>query len=128
HILYLYNSTVPVHADGDYRFWAGVVPGDRSSLIASAIHPYEDVPKVIDPPSGFVQNCNDMPWTSTFPMRLDPSKFAPGFAAPSGLTPRAQRSIRLLSQPGKMTFADVKAGKLSTHVETADQFVDDLIA
>ena len=27
-----------------------------------------------------------------------------------------------------MTFADVKAGKLSTHVETADQFADDLIA
>ena len=27
-----------------------------------------------------------------------------------------------------MTFADVKAGKLSTRVETADQFVDDLVA
>ena len=128
HIMYLYNSTVPVHATGDYRYWAGVVPGDRSDLISSAIHPYEDVPKVIDPPSGFLQNCNDMPWTSAFPMLLDPAKFAPGFAAASGITPRSQRSIRLLSQPAKMTFADVKAGKLSTHVETADQFVDDLVA
>jgi acyl-homoserine-lactone acylase len=128
HILYLSNSTVPVHTEGDYRFWAGVVPGDRSALISSTIHPYEDVPKVIDPPSGFLQNCNDTPWTSAFPMRLDSSKFAPGFAAPTGLTPRAQRSIRILSQPGKMTFADVKAGKLSTHVETADEFADDLIA
>ena len=27
-----------------------------------------------------------------------------------------------------MTFADLKAGKLSTHVETADQFLDDLVA
>ena len=27
-----------------------------------------------------------------------------------------------------MTFADVKAGKLSTRVETADDFVDDLVA
>jgi acyl-homoserine-lactone acylase len=128
HILYLYNSTVPVHAKGDYRFWAGVVPGDESALISSTIHPYEDVPKVIDPPSGFIQNCNDMPWTSAYPMLLDPAKFAPNFAAPSGITVRSQRSIRLLTQPGKMTFADVKAGKLSTHVETADQFVDDLVA
>jgi acyl-homoserine-lactone acylase len=127
HILYLYNSTVPVHPTGDYRFWAGVVPGDRSDLIASTIHPYEDQPKVIDPPTGFVQNCNDMPWTSVFPMLLDPSKFAANFAAPSGLTPRAQRSIRILTTKVKMTFQDVKAGKLSTHVETADQFVDDLV-
>ena len=27
-----------------------------------------------------------------------------------------------------MTFADVKAGKLSTHMETADEFVDDIVA
>ena len=128
HILYLYNATLPVHPTGDYQFWQGVVPGDRSDLIASAIHPYEDIPKVVDPPSGFVQNSNDMPWTSTYPMLLDPKKFAAGFAAPMGITQRAQRGIRILSSAGKMTFADVKAGKLSTRVETADQFVDDLVA
>jgi acyl-homoserine-lactone acylase len=128
HIMYLYNATVPVHPTGDYQFWQGVVPGDRSDLISSTIHPYEEAPKVIDPPSGFVQNSNDMPWTSTYPMILEPTKFAPGFAAPMGITPRAQRGIRILSSYTKMTFADVKAGKLSTHVETADQFVDDLVA
>ena len=127
HILYLYNATVPVHTMGDYKYWNGVVPGDRSDLIASTIHPYEEVPKVIDPPSGFVQNCNDVPWTSTYPRLLDATKFAPNFAAPIGLTARAQRSIRILSQPGKLTFNDVKAGKLSTYVETADHFADDLI-
>ena len=43
---------------------------------------------------------------------------------------RAQRAIRILSgfTGKKMTFADVKAAKLSTRVETADQFVDDLVA
>jgi acyl-homoserine-lactone acylase len=128
HILYLYNATLPVHPTGDYQFWQGVVPGDRSDLIASAIHPYEDLPKVVDPPNGFVQNSNDMPWTSAYPMVLDAKKFAAGFAAPMGITQRAQRGTRILSTNSKMTFADVKAGKLSTHVETADQFVDDLVA
>jgi acyl-homoserine-lactone acylase len=128
HILYLYNATVPVHPTGDYKYWAGVVPGDKSELIASTIHPYAEVPKVIDPPSGFLQNCNDVPWTSAYPRLLDPTEFALNFAPPIGLTPRSQRSIRILSQPGKMTFADVKAGKLSTHVETSDHFADDLIA
>jgi acyl-homoserine-lactone acylase len=128
HILYLYNATVPVHETGDYRFWAGVVPGDRSDLLSSTVHSYDRLPKVVDPPNGFVQNCNDMPWTSVYPMLLDPKRFPANLAAPAGITPRAQRSLRLLTQPGKLTFADVKAGKLSTHVETADQFAGDLIA
>jgi acyl-homoserine-lactone acylase len=127
HILYLYNATPPVRAKGDYRFWAGVAPGDQSALIWSKIHPYEDLPKVIDPPNGFVQNCNDTPWTSTYPMLLDPAKFAPYLAPPSGITARSQRSIRLLSLPGKISFADLKADKSSTRVEMADHFVDDLV-
>jgi hypothetical protein len=70
---------------------------------------------------------------------LDARDFAPGFAAPLGvrnaltgqdLTPRAQRSIRMLSDelPEKLTLADIKAGKLDTRCELADQFVDDLVA
>ena len=35
HIAYVYNATLPVHPTGDYRFWQGVVPGDRSDLIAT---------------------------------------------------------------------------------------------
>ena len=129
HIAYIYNATLWKHPTGDYRFWQGVVPGDKSELISNEIVPYDDIPKVADPPEGWVQNSNDMPWTSTYPMMLDPTKFAAGFAAPQGITQRAQRGIRILSTaPPKMTFEDVKRGKLSTRVETADQFVDDIVA
>lgn len=129
HIGYVYNATLWKHETGDYRFWQGVVPGDKSSLIATDVHPYETMPKVFDPPQGWVQNSNDMPWTSTYPMTLDPAKFPAGYAAPQGITQRAQRGIRILSTaPEKMTFEDVKTGKLSTRVETADQFVDDIVA
>jgi acyl-homoserine-lactone acylase len=59
---------------------------------------------------------------------LDPINFPAGFAAPQGITQRAQRGIRILSTaPAKMTFEDIKRGKLDTRVETADQFVDDLV-
>src|SRR6266849_5786416 len=61
-------------------------------------------------------------------MLLDPAKFTPYLAPPSGITERSQRSIRLLSQPGKFSFADLKADKLSTRVEMADHFVDYLVA
>jgi acyl-homoserine-lactone acylase len=130
HIMYLYNAVVPVRARGDYRFWNGVVPGDESALIwsYSKILSFNQLPKVIDPKQGWVQNSNDAPWTSTYPSQLRPSDF-PLYLAPSiGITPRAQRGIRVLSPPVPLSFEDVKASKLSTHLETADQFVDDLIA
>ncbi|MBV8820131.1 MAG: penicillin acylase family protein [Acidobacteriaceae bacterium] len=128
HILYLFNGAVPVRPIGDYKFWSGMVPGDRSDLIWNKAHSYEDLPRVVDPPSGFVQNCNDPPWTSAYPMLLDPAKFAPYIAPPPGISARAQRSIRILSSANKMTFDDLRAAKLSTHVEMADHFVDDLVA
>ena len=129
HIGYVYNATLWKHPTGDYRFWQGVVPGDRSELIGTEIVPYDEIPKVIDPPQGWIQNSNDMPWTSTYPATLDSTKFAAGFAAPQGITQRAQRGTRILSTaPEKITFENVKSWKLSTRVETADQFVDDLMA
>jgi acyl-homoserine-lactone acylase len=129
HIMYVYNAAPPVRANGDHAYWNGVVPGDRSEVIAiDKIVPFDQLPQVIDPPNGWVQNCNDSPWTSTYPMLLDPMKFAPYIAPPPSLTQRAQRSIRLLSQPGNITLADLKAMKLSTHSEIADHFVDDLVA
>jgi acyl-homoserine-lactone acylase len=129
HIAYVYNATLPVHSTGDYRFWQGVVPGDRSDLIATTIVPYDAVPKVIDPPTGWVQNSNDMPWTSVYPPMLDSTKFAAGFAAAQGITQRAQRGTRILSTaPAKMSFEDIKKWKLSTHLETADQFVDEIVS
>jgi acyl-homoserine-lactone acylase len=130
HIMYVYNAAPPIRARGDFQFWSGVVPGDQSDLIwsGSKIVPYDELPKVIDPPNGWVQNSNDTPWTSTYPALLDSAKFPGYIASPTGITTRAQRGIRILSEAKKMTFEDVKAGKLSTRVETADQFVDDLVA
>jgi acyl-homoserine-lactone acylase len=61
-------------------------------------------------------------------MAIDPRNFAPHIAGPPSLNPRSQRSIRLLSAPGKITLADLKAMKLSTRSEVADHFVDDLVA
>jgi acyl-homoserine-lactone acylase len=129
HIMYVYNAAPPVRTHGDHAYWNGVIPGDRSELISGeAIIPFDQLPQVIDPPSGWVQNSNDSPWTSTYPMLLDPAKFAPSVAPPPSHTPRSQRGIRLLSESGKITLQDLKAMKLSTRSEIADHFVDDLVA
>ncbi|MDD9988248.1 MAG: penicillin acylase family protein [Spirochaetaceae bacterium] len=127
HIMYLYNAALPLREPADERFWHGLVPGNDSTLIWSeAVVPYAELPKVIDPPGGWVQNCNDSPWTCTDPMVLDPADWTPQIAPDPVHTPRAMRSIRLLSQAGRISLEDLKAMKLSTRVELADHYVDDL--
>lgn len=129
HIMYVYNAAPPVRTQGDHAFWNGVIPGDRSDLIAGDdIVPFDELPQVIDPPSGWVQNSNDSPWTATYPMLLDPSQHRPYIAPPPSHTPRSQRGIRMLSESGKITLADLREMKLSTRSEIADHFVDDLVA
>jgi acyl-homoserine-lactone acylase len=49
-------------------------------------------------------------------------------APPPSQTTSSQRGIRLLSESGKITLADLREMKLSTRSEIADHFVDDLVA
>jgi acyl-homoserine-lactone acylase len=129
HVMYVYNAAPPLRAHGDYAYWNGVVPGDQSALIAGdKIVPFDELPQVIDPPTGWVQNSNDSPWTSTYPMQIDPARYRPYIAPLPSHTQRSQRGIRLLSESGKISLEDLKAMKLSTRSEIADHFVDDLVA
>ena len=106
HIMYLYNAALPLREPADEGFWRGLVPGNDSALIwSSTVVPYAELPKVIDPPGGWVQNCNDSPWTCTHPMVLDPADWTPQIAPDPVHTPRAMRSIRLLSQAGRISLA-----------------------
>ncbi|MFC1526453.1 acylase [Candidatus Latescibacterota bacterium] len=127
HIMYLYGGLVPKRAHGDVRFWAGVVPGHTSATLWTEMHPFEDLPQVVDPPSGWVQNANDPPWTCTFPPPYSPDDFPPYLASQSmGLRP--QRSAKMLMADESISFDELVAYKHSTHMEMAERLTDDLIA
>ncbi len=127
HIMYFYNGTLPKRASGDGKFWAGIVPGDTSKTLWTDIHPYADLPKVIDPPTGWVQNTNNPPWSATYPATLDPKNFPP-YVAETSLSFRAMTSLRMLNEEPAMTMDKLVTKKHSTHIELADRVLDDLIA
>ena len=81
---------------------------------------------MIDPPTGWVQNTNDPPWTATYPIVLDPSKY-PAYTAGRDYSFRTMRSIRMLHEHDKISFEDMVALKHSTHLELADRVVPDLL-
>ena len=125
HIMSVFNGHVPMRPAGDYD-WKGVVPGDSKATLWSKLHPYESLPKVIDPPTGWVQNSNDPPWTTTFPPALDRLAF-PAYMAPTGMSFRAQRSARLLSGSTPWSLDDLVGAKYSTRLELANRILDELI-
>lgn len=127
HIFYLFNGLVPRRPKGDFAYWQGIVPGNTSATLWTSEHDYNDLPRVLDPPSNWLQNTNDPPWSTTYPAALDARKF-PSYMAPHFLDFRSQRSIRMISNGGPITIEQMIKDKHSSRMELADRLVDDLIS
>lgn len=126
HIMYLFGGRVPKRPQGDRDYREGFIPGDTSATLWAETHSYEDLPKVKDPPSGWLQNTNDPPWSSTFPVVLNPDDF-PSYMSPRKIQFRSQWSINMLHADPKISFAELVQYKHSTRMEMADRILDDLI-
>ncbi len=127
HILYLDNGILPKHPSGTYADWMKPQAGDTSATLWTDIHSYDDLPRVQDPASGFVQNANDPPWVATWPVTLDPAKY-PAYVAPRGpMSQRAQMSVKLLAEGPKIGFDDFVAKKVTTTSLMADRLLPDLV-
>ncbi|MFD0862892.1 acylase [Sungkyunkwania multivorans] len=124
-IFYLFNGLVPKRGSGDWDYWNRIIPGGRSADIWNEIHPYSELPKIKDPETGWLQNANDPPWTSTIPIMLKPDDY-PAYMAPQKMGFRPQRSARMLLEDKNITFEELVAYKLSTKLEFADRILDDL--
>jgi acyl-homoserine-lactone acylase len=128
HIMLVFNGLVPRRKMGDYAYWAKIVPGDSSSTLWTDYLSFDELPKSIDPPSGWHQNTNEPPWTMTFP-QLDPARF-PAWVAPSGKTMpqmRTLRSLRMITEDKRISYEKLVADKFSTRMELADRVLPDLL-
>ena len=126
HIMHLFNGQVPVREQGDFEYWQGLIQGNTSKTLWTKTHPYQDLPRIIDPPSGWLQNANDPPWTTTFPVAIEPDKY-PSYMAPDLMYFRAQSSASMLAEDEKITFDEMVKYKHSTRMEFAERILDDLI-
>ncbi|MBD2439560.1 acylase [Nostoc sp. FACHB-110] len=127
HIMHLFNGLVPVRQQGDFNYWQGIIPGDTSQTLWTKYHPYQDLPKVIDPPSGWLQNANDPPWTTTFPTAIKAENYPPYMAPRGPMYFRAQSSAKMLAADQSISFEEMITYKHSTQMELAQRILDDLI-
>jgi penicillin amidase/acyl-homoserine-lactone acylase len=102
-IFYLYNGDLPVKAEG--YDWTEPVPGNTSATLWTDYLPFEKLPQVFNPPSGFIQNSNSTPFQTTIGEgNPDPANFSPTLNIETYLTNRAMRSLDLFGNDESITW------------------------
>lgn len=102
HIFYVYNALLPVRPAG--HDWQAVLPGNESALVWKDYLPFDGLPQVEDPPSGFVQTCNSTPWrTTTGEGNPRAESFDANLGIETNLTNRALRSLALFGGSAPIT-------------------------
>jgi len=128
HIMLVDNGLIARRNGHDYAYWNGVVPGDTSDALWHDYLTFDELPKSIDPPSGWNQNENEPPWLFTFP-QVDRTKYLP-YVAPGGEaqpTMRTLRGLHMITEDPKISYDMLVAKKHSTRMELADKVMPDLL-
>ncbi|HEV2149215.1 MAG TPA: acylase, partial [Longimicrobiaceae bacterium] len=126
HILYLFGGRIPRRPSGDFASWQTAVRGDTSATLWTGVLGYDELPRIVDPASGFVQNSNSPPWFATLPSPLDPARF-PAYVAPRSLLFREQRALQMLAADSSITFAELLEMRHSNRMLLADRVLDELV-
>jgi acyl-homoserine-lactone acylase len=125
-IFYHFNGVIPKRSQGDYPYWKNILPGNQSNLVWKEFHNYEDLPKILNPLAGWIQNANDPPWTSTIPQEILKEDY-PDYMSPSSMGFRAQTSAKMLIDAGNFINLDrLVQIKMSTKSELAERLLPDL--
>jgi len=94
---FVHNSQSPIRKEG--FDWQQYLPGDRSDLIWDEYLPYEKLPQIINPNSGYLLSTNQSPFHVTAPEdNLIRSDYSETFGFPKRMTNRATRGLELFQE------------------------------
>ena len=106
-IFYMSNARLSVR-DNSIN-WRNLVIGDTSSLILNKYHPYYDLPKLLNPPSGYIFNTNNSPFNSTSKeYNLIEEDYNSTFSFREKENNRSLRFMEIIKDYDKVNFDDFK--------------------
>ncbi len=125
-ILYAWNARLPRRPDAEFDYDVDV-PADTGKLFWKGIHRLSELPWLLNPRGGYVQNANNPPWWTSLRDPLDPAAY-PSYIERGQLSLRAQLVLEALDAPGTFSPDDVRALKFSTRMLAAERLLPDLLA
>lgn len=126
-IFYAYNGAVPRRTSGfDYL---APIDGADPRMEWQGYHRFSDLPQVLNPAAGFVQNTNSSPFfTTTGPDNPHAEMFPAYMIGPETFNPRARASHRLLANGDRFDFEQWAVAATDTYVIEADRHILDLVS
>ncbi|WP_088843747.1 penicillin acylase family protein [Hymenobacter gelipurpurascens] len=111
------NNTVFADSKGTIAYWHGnfmprrdpqfdwsqPVDGSNPKTDWKGLHKPEEIVQVMNPASGFIQNCNSTPYTVSGPSSPDKAKY-PAYMAPDAENYRGINAVRVLSRKPVFTL------------------------
>jgi penicillin amidase/acyl-homoserine-lactone acylase len=105
-IFFIHNMKSPIR-DFDYD-WKNILPGDKSNLIWNEFYPYEEIPKILNPDSGYIYSTNQSPFFVTdLNDNLKEENFPVTMGFQSRITNRAHRAYELLDVDKKISWKNL---------------------
>lgn len=124
-ILYLWNGRVPRRAD-DGTDYSLDVSGVDSRHLWQGLHPVAELPRLLNPRGGYVQNCNNPPWFASLRDPIDSRRY-PAYFERGELGLRPQVALEMLESQSRFSFEQVREMKYNTKMLVADRVKPDLV-
>jgi acyl-homoserine-lactone acylase len=128
-IYWVHNGNV---ARRDERYnWRKPVPGWTSATEWGPYIPFSEYPQLLNPASGFLQNCNNPPWLATRNSGLRPRAPTPYYlqetpnvnVGEDALNPRGERVFQVIGQNRLFTVEEMINLGFDTHVMASDVII-----
>jgi acyl-homoserine-lactone acylase len=125
-ILYVYNGTIPIRDQS--LDWKSPVDGSDPDSKWQGFHSLAELPQVLNPAAGYVQNCNSSPFTTTLGANPRPENFPDYMTNLQPETERAERSKVILDSMKVFSLSTLERAIMDTYVHRANETLPELFA
>ncbi len=123
-IAYWHGDFIPRR---DLKFdWSKPVDGSDPATEWKGLHPVEEIVHVVNPSEGWIQNCNNTPFSVSGKSSPDPSKY-PSYMAPDFENPRGLHAVRVLKDEFSFTLEKLIGAAYDPYLPGFEQLLPSLL-
>jgi acyl-homoserine-lactone acylase len=124
-IFYFWNARIPKRLDDGTKYDLDV-PGEPKYLWRT-LHAAGELPQLLNPAGGYIQNANNPPWFVSAQTPLDPARY-PSYFERGELALRPQLALSMLEARETFSVDDVRQLKFDTRLLLAERVRPALLA